>query len=55
VAEINHTLLEKRILGGKDLSHEFPWLGESALFCFTEVHTKDEIDQLVSTLKEVVA
>jgi glycine dehydrogenase subunit 1 len=55
VAEINHNLLEKRIFGGKDLSHEFPWLGESALFCFTEVHTIDDIDQLVSTLKEVVA
>jgi glycine dehydrogenase subunit 1 len=55
VAEINHSLLEKRIFGGKDLSHEFPWLGESALFCFTEIHTKDDIDQLVSTLKEVVA
>jgi glycine dehydrogenase subunit 1 len=55
VAEINHSLLEKRIFGGKDLSHEFPWLGESALFCFTEVHTKDDIDHLVSTLKEVVA
>jgi len=55
VAEINHSLLEKRIFGGKDLSYEFPWLGESALFCFTEVHTKEDIDQLVSALKEVVA
>ncbi len=55
VANINHALLEKRIFGGKDLSHEFPWLGESALFCFTEVHTKEDIDQLVSALKEVVA
>jgi len=55
VAEINHSLLEKRIFGGKDLNHEFPWLGESALFCFTEVHTKEDIDQLVSALKEVVA
>jgi len=55
VADINQRLLEKKIFGGKELSHEFPWLGESALFCFTEVHTKDDIDQLVSTLKEVVA
>jgi glycine dehydrogenase subunit 1 len=55
MAEINHNLLKKRIFGGKDLSHEFPWLGESALFCFTEVHTKEDIDQLVSALKEAVA
>ena len=33
----------------------FPWLGESALYCFTEVHTKEDIDQLVSTLEEVLA
>jgi glycine dehydrogenase subunit 1 len=55
VAEINQTLLEKRIFGGKDLSHDFPWLGESALYCFTEVHTKEDIDLLVSALREVLA
>jgi glycine dehydrogenase subunit 1 len=55
VAEINRLLLDRNIFGGKDLSHEFPWLGESALFCFTEIHTKEDIDQLVTTLKEVLA
>ncbi len=55
VATINQGLLERGIFGGKDLSHEFAWLGESALYCFTEVHTKDDIDQLVSSLKEVLA
>ena len=54
VAEINHRLLERNIFGGKDLSHDFPWLGESALYCFTEVHTKEDIDQLVSALKDVL-
>ena len=28
-----------RIFGGKDLSAEFPALGQSALYCVTEVHT----------------
>jgi glycine dehydrogenase subunit 1 len=55
VSAINQALLERGIFGGKDLSDEFPWLGESALYCFTEVHTKDDIDCLVSTMKEVLA
>jgi glycine dehydrogenase subunit 1 len=54
VAEVNRALLARGILGGKDLSHEFPALGQSALFCVTEVHTQEEIDLLVSTLEEVV-
>ena len=55
VAEINEALLERGIFGGKDLSKEFPWLGQSALYAVTEVHTKADIDRLVSTLGEVVA
>ncbi len=31
-AEINRRLLAKGIFGGKDLSREFPELGQSALF-----------------------
>ena len=55
VNEINASLLKKGIFGGKDLSNEFPWLGESALYCFTEVHTQEDIDRLVDTLEEVTA
>jgi glycine dehydrogenase subunit 1 len=55
VHEINSALLHKGIFGGKDLSHEFPRFGESALFCVTEVHTREDIDRLVSTLKEVLS
>jgi len=54
VAEINKALLRHKIFGGKDLTKEFPELGNSALYCFTEVHTKDDIDRLVIALKEVV-
>lgn len=53
VAAINKALLKKGIFGGKDLSDEFPWLGQSALYCVTEVHTKDDIDRLVSALKDI--
>jgi glycine dehydrogenase subunit 1 len=55
VVELNAVLLRKGIFGGKDLSLEFPWLGESALVCVTEVHTQEDIDRLVSTLKEVLS
>jgi glycine dehydrogenase subunit 1 len=54
VNEINKALLARGIMGGRDLSGEFPELGQSALFCVTEVHTKEDIDQLVNGLREVV-
>ena len=52
VAEINQALLARGILGGKDLTHEFPQLGNSALYCVTEVHTLQDIDRLVNALEE---
>jgi glycine dehydrogenase subunit 1 len=55
VKEINQALLKHDIFGGYDLSEDFPELGQSALFCVTEVHTKQDIDHLVSALKEVLA
>ena len=54
VAEINRALLARGIFGGKDLTGEFPELGQSALYCVTEVHTQDDIDRLVHALKEVI-
>jgi glycine dehydrogenase subunit 1 len=55
VAHINRALRRRRIFGGKDLSQEFPEFGQSALYCVTEVHTKADIDRLVSALGETVA
>ncbi|MCL7452580.1 MAG: aminomethyl-transferring glycine dehydrogenase subunit GcvPA [Anaerolineae bacterium] len=55
VADINRALLARGIFGGKDLSQEFPPLGQSALYCVSEVHTQADIDQLVVALEEVVA
>lgn len=52
VEEINRFLLDCNIFGGVDLSSDFPDLGSSALYCVTEVHTKEDIDKLVRTLKE---
>ncbi len=55
VEEINKKLLEKKIFGGKDLSKEFPELGQSALYCVTEVLTKDDILELESALCEILS
>jgi glycine cleavage system P protein (glycine dehydrogenase) subunit 1 len=54
VGQINQALQEKGIFGGKDLSAEFPSLGQSALYCVTEVHTQADIDALLNAIQEVV-
>ncbi|HSJ53002.1 MAG TPA: aminomethyl-transferring glycine dehydrogenase subunit GcvPA [Anaerolineae bacterium] len=55
VASIHQELLERGIFGGKDLSGEFPSLGESALYAVTEAHEKSDIHRLADILKEVLA
>lgn len=55
VEEVNRRLRERGIFGGLDLSDTHPWLGQSALYCVTEVHTPDDIDRLVAALEEVTA
>jgi len=55
VAAVNKALLGKGVFGGKDLSGEFPELGQSALYCVTECHGQAQIDRLVASIKEVVA
>ena len=39
-AQVGARLRAKGIFGGKDLSGDFPGLGQSALYCVTEVHTR---------------
>ena len=48
-------LLKRGIQGGVILTDEFPELGESMLFCVTEIHSKQSIDHLVSAVKEIVS
>jgi len=54
VEEINKELLDHRVFGGKDLIREMPELGNSALYCVTEIHTKEDIDKLYDSILEVV-
>jgi glycine dehydrogenase subunit 1 len=54
VAEIDDGLRRHGIFGGKDLSADFPELGQSALYCVTEVHSMADIDRLVGAMTEVI-
>lgn len=54
VESIHEKLLERGIHGGKNVKREFPEFGESMLFCVTEIHTKEDIDELVLVVKEIV-
>ena len=55
VAEVNRALRERGIFGGLDLSEQYPELGQSALLCVTEVHTKADIDRLAEELAEALS
>lgn len=54
VKTINDELKNAGILGGIDLSDAFPELGNSALYCITEIHTKADIDHLAEVLAGAV-
>jgi glycine dehydrogenase subunit 1 len=52
--EVNKRLLRHQVHGGKDISKELPELGQTALYCVTETHSKREIEQLSNTLEEAL-
>ena len=53
VAELNERLLDAGILGGYDLSQDYPGLEDTMLVAVTEMSRKDDIDYLVEVLEEV--
>jgi glycine dehydrogenase subunit 1 len=55
IKEIHRKLLQNKIHGGKDISKEFPKFGETALYCVTEMHSKEEIDHLGAALEKILA
>jgi glycine dehydrogenase subunit 1 len=54
VHDMNQSLLKRKIFGGKDLISEFSELGNSALYCVTEIHTQENIEELAGALKEAL-
>ncbi len=54
VAAVNKALLDHGMFGGIDLSVTFPELGQSALYCVTEVHTEEDIEALADAVTRIV-
>ncbi len=54
VERLNAELRDRGMIGGYDLSRDYPELENAALFCVTEARTRDDIDTLVSALEEIV-
>ncbi len=50
----NNELLKRGIQGGHPIVNEFPELGNTALVCVTELHTKEDIDLLIEASEDIV-
>ncbi len=53
VHAVNRHLLDRGIIGGWDLSGDYPELGSSMLLCVTELNTRAQIDHLVAAMGEL--
>ena len=53
VAEINAALLRDGIFGGLDLSSTFAGLGQSSLYCVTELHSQADLNRLAACLRRI--
>ena len=52
VKEVKEALLKSKIFAGKDISTEYLELENCAIYCITEIHTKEDIDSLIHSLDE---
>lgn len=50
---VNKHLLSKNIIGGIDLEKFYPEMKNCMLLCFTEMNSKEDIDCLITALKDV--
>ncbi len=55
IKELNGYLLKKGIFGGRDISSEFPELGQAALYCVTEMVSPEDIETLVEAIRGFLA
>ncbi len=54
VADVLAALIEQDILGGFDLSHDYPELGQALLVCATEMRVAEDIDLYISAIRQVM-
>ena len=52
--DVHEGLLQHQVHGGKNVAKEFPELGETALYCVTEKHSKEDIDRLAWALEAIL-
>jgi glycine dehydrogenase subunit 1 len=50
VCQLNRELFEHGVMGPFDLGSRYPKLGDTGLFCVTEMNTREEIDRLVDAI-----
>jgi glycine dehydrogenase subunit 1 len=53
-SQVNARLLKRGIQGGICLHDQFPELGQSALYCVTELHTRQSINHLVTAMSAIL-
>jgi len=53
-SQISAELAKRGIQGGIGLYDQFPELGQSALYCVTESHSRDDIDLLAGAIRAIV-
>ncbi len=54
VNDVNKFLLDHKIFGGKEIVKDFPELGQSSLYCVTEIHNQKDITRLAETLNQAI-
>ena len=54
-AEVLAALLDRGILGGYDLSKDYPELGEAILVCTTEMRSEEDIQAYADAMQQVMA
>ncbi|MEM3525844.1 MAG: aminomethyl-transferring glycine dehydrogenase subunit GcvPA [Candidatus Jordarchaeaceae archaeon] len=53
IEDVHRRLLDMGIHGGKIIKNEFPELGETSLYCVTEIHSIEDMDKLIWALTEI--
>lgn len=51
IASVNRKLAEEGIIGGLEVGEDYPELGDSLLFCATEMLSRQDMDRVISIMK----
>ena len=54
IEELSRHLFESGIIGGLDLSHFYPDINNAMLLCVTETRSKEDIDELVLAVSNII-